>query len=60
MFNRGNYYKQYRYGWYRICSKILGYSECNLIQVPIYMQFKLVLELMMINIIAESLIEKRK
>ena len=43
MFNRGNYYKQYRYGWYRICSKILGYSECNLIQVPIYMQFKLVL-----------------
>lgn len=43
MFNRGNYYKQYRYGWYQICSKILGYSECNLIQVPIYMQFKLVL-----------------
>ena len=43
MFNRGNYYKQYRYGWYQICSKILGYLECNLIQVPIYMQFKLVL-----------------
>lgn len=43
MFNRGNYYKKYWYGWYWICSKILGYSECNLIQVPIYMQFKLVL-----------------
>ena len=43
MFNKGNYYKKYRYGWYWICSKVLGYSECNLIQVPIYMQFKLVL-----------------
>lgn len=43
MFNKGNYYKKHRYGWYLMCSKILGYSECNLIQVPIYMQFKLVL-----------------
>lgn len=43
MFNKGNYYKKYMYGWYWMCSKILGYSECNLIQVPIYMQFKLVL-----------------
>ena len=43
MFNKGNYYKKYMYGWYLICSSILGYKECNLIQVPIYMQFKLVL-----------------
>jgi len=43
MFNKGNYYKEYTYGWYWVCSKILGYTECNLSQVPIYMQFKLVL-----------------
>lgn len=43
VFNKGNSYKKYWYGWYWICSKILGYSECNLIQVPIYMQFKLIL-----------------
>lgn len=43
MFNKGNEYKDYPYGWYWICSKILGYSECSLILVPLYMQFKLVL-----------------
>ena len=43
MFNKGNYYKKNIYVWYWACSKILRYSECNLIQVPIYMQFKLVL-----------------
>ena len=43
MFNKGIYYKKYMYGLYLICSIILGYKECNLIQVPIYMQFKLVL-----------------
>lgn len=43
VFNKGNFYKKYMYGWYWVCSKILGYSECNFIQVPIYMQFKLVL-----------------
>ena len=43
VFNKGNSYKKNIYGLYWACSKILGYLECNLIQVPIYMQFKLVL-----------------
>lgn len=43
MFNKGTTYKNYPYAWYWFCAKILGYSECNLILVPIYMQFKLVL-----------------
>lgn len=43
MFNKGNEYKNYPYCWYWICSKILGYTECNLILVPIYMQFKLII-----------------
>ena len=43
MFNKGDEYKNYPYFWYWICAKLLGYSECNLILVPIYMQFKLVL-----------------
>lgn len=42
MFNKGDEYKNYPYFWYWICAKFLGYSECNLILVPIYMQFKLV------------------
>ena len=43
MFNKGNCYKNYWYVWDWLCAKILGYLECNLINVPIYMQFKLVL-----------------
>lgn len=43
MFNRGDEYKNYPYFWYWICAKFLGYSECNLILVPIYMQFRLIL-----------------
>lgn len=43
IFNRGDEYKNYPYFWYWICAKILGYSECNLILVPIFMQFKLVI-----------------
>ncbi|MBS7217726.1 MAG: hypothetical protein KH032_10865 [[Clostridium] spiroforme] len=42
-FNKGNLYKDYPYVWYYIGAKILGYSECSLILVPIYMQFKLVM-----------------
>ena len=44
IFNRGDVYKDYPYIWYWICSKILGYSECNLMLVPIFMQFKLVIQ----------------
>lgn len=41
--NRGNVYHRHFYHWYWFCSKILGYDKCNLILVPIQMQFKLVL-----------------
>lgn len=44
IFNKGDAYKNYPYIWYWICAKILGYSECNLILVPVYMQFKLVIK----------------
>lgn len=43
MFNKGDAYKNYPYFWYWMCAKILGYTECNLILVPIYLQFKLVI-----------------
>lgn len=43
IFNKGNEYKNYPYFWYWMCSKILGYTKCNLILVPIYIQFKLVI-----------------
>lgn len=43
IFNRGDVYKNYPYIWYWMCAKILGYLECNLILVPIFMQFKLVI-----------------
>lgn len=41
--NKGNVYHKHNYAWYWICSKILGYDKCNLVLVPIQMQFKLVL-----------------
>ena len=44
MMNSSNaYYHDYYYIWYWFCSKILGIKKCNLILVPIYMQFKLVI-----------------
>lgn len=43
IFNKGDEYKNYPYSWYWICAKVLGYTECNLILVPIYLQFKLVI-----------------
>lgn len=44
IFNKGDVYKNYPYIWYWVCAKILGYSECNLILVPIFMQFKLIIK----------------
>lgn len=41
--NKGNIYHNHSYYWYLFCSKILGYDKCDLILVPLYMQFKLVL-----------------
>lgn len=42
LFN-GNIYHDYPYIWFWFCSKILGYNSCNLILVPIAMQYKLVI-----------------
>lgn len=42
LFNRGHAYHDYPYLWYLYCAAFLGYKKCNLIHVPIYMQFKLV------------------
>jgi hypothetical protein len=42
LFNRENVYHDYPYVWYFICAKALGIKKCNLVNVPIYMQFKLV------------------
>ena len=39
----GNIYHDYPYIWFWFCSKILGYNSCNLILVPIAMQYKLVI-----------------
>ncbi|RHM55825.1 hypothetical protein DWZ54_04945 [Mitsuokella sp. AF33-22] len=41
--NMDNYYHDYSYFWYRFCSSIMGISKCNLILVPIHMQFSLVI-----------------
>lgn len=41
--NKGNVYHKHNYAWYWFCSKVLGYDRCNLILVPIQMQFKLLL-----------------
>ena len=43
LMNRGNAYHQYPYWWYWFCAKILGIRKCNLVRIPIYMQFKLVI-----------------
>jgi hypothetical protein len=41
--NRKNVYHDYGYVWYWFCAKVLGIKRCNLILVPIYMQFKFVI-----------------
>lgn len=42
MNNRGAYH-DYPYYWYFYCAKILGIRKCNLVLVPIYLQFQLVI-----------------
>lgn len=42
--NHDNVYHDYPFRWYWFCAKVLGIKKCNLILVPIYMQFKLVIE----------------
>ena len=41
--NRKRVYHDYCYAWYWFCSKILGIKSCDLVLVPIHMQFKLVI-----------------
>lgn len=43
IFNSGNLYHDKPYIWYWFSSKILGYKKCNLILVPIYIQYKLII-----------------
>jgi len=43
IFNKGDIYHRHSYFWFFFCSKILGYEQCNLVLVPIYLQFKLVI-----------------
>jgi len=42
--NRMNVYHDYSYVWYCYCAKFLGIEKCNLVLVPIHMQFKLVIQ----------------
>lgn len=41
--NRKRVYHDYCYAWYWFCAKILGIKSCDLVLVPIHMQFKLVI-----------------
>ncbi len=41
--NSKRVYHDYCYVWYWFCSKILGIKSCDLVLVPIHMQFKLVI-----------------
>ena len=41
--NRIRVYHNYCYVWYWFCAKVLGIKKCDLVLVPIYMQFKLVI-----------------
>lgn len=41
--NNKRVYHDYPYTWYWFCAKILGINKCNLVLVPIYTQFKLVI-----------------
>lgn len=43
LLNNRNVYHDYSYFWYWFSSKILGYKKCNMKLVPIFMQYKLVL-----------------
>lgn len=44
LMNRKFVYHDYCYAWYWLCAKVLGIKKCNLVLVPIYMQFKLVIK----------------
>lgn len=41
--NTQNCFHEYPYWWYMYCSKFLGFKTCNLVLVPNYLQYKLVI-----------------
>lgn len=41
--NRKRVYHDYSYAWYWFCAKVLGIKSCDLVLVPICMQFKLII-----------------
>lgn len=41
--NSGNHYHVHTYVYYWVCSHILGFKNCSLILVPVYMQIKLII-----------------
>ena len=43
IFNKNNVYNNYSYLWYIVFGKGLGFKKCSLVGVPIYLQFKLVM-----------------
>lgn len=58
--NNGNIYHDHSYLWFWLCSKILGYEKCNLVLVPIYMQFKLVINDVFSEFIVKNNISEEK
>lgn len=44
LFNGGDYYNDYPYFIYWICAKLLNYKICTLKNVPLYLQYKLLLK----------------
>lgn len=58
--NSGNRYHDKPYFWYVFCSYILGYKRCNLVLVPIYTQYRLVLnDIFSEYLFAEDLLEEK-
>lgn len=43
IFDKGDYYRDFPYIFYWLGSNFLKYKYCNLVNIPIYLQFKLVL-----------------
>lgn len=58
--NNGNIYHDHSYLWFWLCSNILGYGKCNLVLVPIYMQFKLIINDVFNEFIVTNNISKEK
>lgn len=53
-----NFYANYPFFVYWIAAKVLGYGSVNLIMIPVYLQFKLVLRKTFDNIIADATLDE--